>query len=78
MKVVTVCSENWEINGPEALTAAILIRCISQLHPSSANPDLYLSDASNKADNPEVDLSEKWSEAILDFENMHSPTRDEQ
>lgn len=67
-------SENWEINGPEALTAAISIRCVSQLRPSTANLDLDLSDASNKADNPEVDLSEKWSEAILGFENVYSPT----
>ena len=70
-------SESWEINGPEVLTAAISIRCVSQLRPSSANLDLDLSDASNKADNPEVDLSEKWSEAILGFENVYSPTTGE-
>lgn len=67
-------NESWEINGPEALTAAISIRCVSQLRPSTANVDLDLSDPSKVADNPEVDLSEKWSEAILGFENVYSPT----
>ncbi len=67
-------NENWNEYGPQALSAAISIRCVSQLRPSSANLDLDLSDASNKADNPGVDLSEKWSEAILGFENVYSPT----
>ena len=67
-------SESWEINGPKVLTSAISIRCVSQLRPTSANLDLDLSDPSNKADNPEVELSEKWSEAILGFENVYSPT----
>jgi hypothetical protein len=66
--------ESWEINGPQALTSAISIRCVSQLRPSSAHLDLDLSDASNAEDNPEVELSEKWSEAILGFENVYSPT----
>jgi hypothetical protein len=66
-------SESWEINGPKALTSAISIRCVSQLRPSSTNLDLDLSDASNADDNPELDLSEKWSEAILGFENVYSP-----
>ena len=67
-------NENWEINGPEAITAAISIRCVSQLRPVSAQFDLDLLDPSDPADNPEVDLSEKWSEAILGFENVYSPS----
>ena len=67
-------NENWEINGPEATTAAVSIRCVSQLRPVSAQFNLDLSDPSDPADNPEVDLSEKWSEAILGFENVYSPS----
>lgn len=70
----STANENWEINGPEALAVAISIRCVSQLRPVSAQLDLDLSDPSDPADNPEVDLSEKWSEAILGFENVYSPT----
>ena len=70
-------NESWEANGSQTLTAAISIRCVSQLRPSTANLDLDLSDPSNKVDNPEVDLSEKWSEAILGFENVYSPSTGE-
>jgi len=70
-------NESWVVNGSQALTAAISIRCVSLLRPSTANLDLDLSDPSNKVDNPEVDLSEKWSEAILGFENVYSPTTGE-
>lgn len=67
-------NENWEMNGPEATSAAVSIRCVSQLRPVIAQFNLDLSDPSDPADNPEVDLSEKWSEAILGFENVYSPS----
>lgn len=67
-------NETWEQNGAQALTAAISIRCVSQLRPSTSGVDLGSSDPSSSADNPEVDLSEEWSEAILGYENVYSPT----
>ncbi len=70
-------NDNWESKGAQALSAAISIRCISQLRPPSANVNYEWADPSNKSDNPEVDLSEKWSEAILGYENVYSPTTGE-
>ena len=70
-------NENWESKGAQALSAAISIRCVSQLRPPSADVNYECADPSNKADNPEVDLSEKWSEAILGYENVYSPTTGE-
>ena len=69
--------EEWEQNGAQALTAAISIRCVSQLRPSTSGVDLDSSDPSSSQDNPEVDLSEEWSEAILGYENVYSPTTGE-
>ena len=70
-------NDNWESKGAQALSAAISIRCVSQLRPPSANVNYEWADPSNKSDNPEVDLSEKWSEAILGYENVYSPTTGE-
>jgi len=70
-------NDDWESKGAQALSAAISIRCISQLRPTSAGVNYELADPSNKSDNPEVDLSEKWSEAILGYENVYSPTTGE-
>jgi len=67
----------WESKGAQALSAAISIRCVSQLRPPSENVNYEWADPSNKSDNPEVDLSEKWSEAILGYENVYSPTTGE-
>lgn len=66
-------NETWENTGAQALTAAISIRCVSQMRPSTSGVDLDSSDPSSSADNPEVDLSEEWSEAILGYENVYSP-----
>ncbi|MDO9545672.1 MAG: hypothetical protein Q7J07_02845, partial [Pelolinea sp.] len=70
-------NDDWESKGAQALSAAISIRCVSQLRPPSADINYEWADPSNKSDNPEVDLSEKWSEAILGYENVYSPTTDE-
>lgn len=70
-------NDNWEPKGAQALSAAISIRCVSQLRPPSAGVNYEWANPSNKSDNPEVDLSEKWSEAILGYENVYSPTTGE-
>ena len=70
-------NDNWESKGAQALSAAISIRCVSQLRPPSVDINYEWADPSNKSDNPEVDLSEKWSEAILGYENVYSPTTGE-
>jgi hypothetical protein len=67
----------WESKGAQALSAAISIRCVSQLRPSTSGLDYGSADPSNESDNPEVDLSEKWSEAILGYENVYSPSTGE-
>jgi hypothetical protein len=67
----------WESKGAQALSAAISIRCVSQLRPPTSGLDYGSADPSNESDNPEVDLSEKWSEAILGYENVYSPSTGE-
>lgn len=67
-------NDRWEAQGAQAVSAAISIRCVSQLRPSTSGVDLGSADPSSNSDNPEVDLSEEWSEAILGFENVYSPT----
>ncbi len=39
--------------------------------------DYGSADPSNQSDNPDVDLSENWSEAILGYENVYSPSTGE-
>lgn len=67
----------WESKGAQALSAAISIRCVSQLRPSTSGLDYGSADPSNQSDNPDIDLSENWSEAILGYENVYSPSTGE-
>jgi len=67
----------WESKGAQAVSAAISIRCVSQLRPSTSSVSYDSSDPSSKSDNPEVDLSDKWTEAIMGYENVYSPTTGE-
>lgn len=69
--------EIWESKGALAFSSAISIRCVSQLRPSTSDLDYGSADPSDPSDNPEVDLSEKWSEAILGYENVYSPSTGE-
>jgi len=67
----------WGSKGAQAVSAAISIRCVSQLRPSTSSVSYDSSDPSSKSDNPEVDLSDKWTEAIMGYENVYSPTTGE-
>jgi len=67
-------SDKWETDGAKAVYSAISIRCVSQLRPTTTNVDISSADASKKSDNPEVSLSDKWTEAIMGYENVYSPT----
>lgn len=69
--------EEWQAMGGEAVSAAVSIRCVSQLRPSTSSVDVEFADPSDREANPEVDLSEEWSEAILGFENVYSPSTGE-
>jgi hypothetical protein len=64
----------WETRGAQALSSAISIRCVSQLRPATADVDLESADPSDPSANPEVDLSENWTEAIMGYENVYSPS----
>ncbi len=64
----------WEDHGAQALSAAISIRCVTQLRPVTAGVDPGSANPSDPSANPEVDLSENWSEAMLGYENVYSPT----
>ena len=67
----------WESDGAQAFYSAISIRCVSQLRPSTSSINYSGSNASSKSDNPEVDLSNKWTEAIMGYDNVYSPTTGE-
>jgi hypothetical protein len=67
----------WETKGAQAISSAISIRCVSQLRPTTADLDLGSANPSSQSANPEVDLSEKWTEAIMGYENVFSPSTGE-
>lgn len=64
----------WETRGAQALSSAISIRCVSQLRPTTEDLDLGSANLSDHSANPEVDLSENWTEAIMGYENVYSPS----
>jgi len=66
----------WETAGGKAELAMLSIRCVSQLRPATPSVDSG-SDPSSSTNNPEVDLSDQWQEAIMGFENVYSPTTGE-
>ena len=68
---------NWETNGATPFSVALSIRCVSQLRPTTTDVDLTTSDPSSGDDNPELSLSDKWTEAILGYENVYSPSTGE-
>jgi hypothetical protein len=70
-------NDAWESAGALPFSVALTIRCVSQLRPTTSSVDVSSSDPSSSSDNPEVSLSDKWSEAILGYENVYSPTTGE-
>ena len=70
-------SSDWQAKGALPYSVALTIRCVSQLRPTTASVDVSSSDPSSSSDNPEVSLSDKWTEAIMGFENVYSPTTGE-
>lgn len=64
----------WESKGAIPSYSAISIRCVSQLRPSTSSVDVSSSNPSRSSDNPEVSLSDKWTEAIMGYENVYSPS----
>ncbi|MBU0598463.1 hypothetical protein KKF61_05775 [Patescibacteria group bacterium] len=67
-------NKQWESNGALPFSAAISIRCVSQMRPTTSSVNVSTSDPSNSSDNPEVSLSDRWTEAIMGYENVYSPT----
>jgi hypothetical protein len=67
----------WAQQGATPSYVAVSIRCVSQLRPTTSSVDLPGSDPSKDSDNPEVSLSDKWTEAIMGYENVYSPTTGE-
>lgn len=70
-------SDQWIANGATPFSVALTIRCVSQLRPTTSSVDLSSSDPSSSSDNPEVPLSDQWTEAIMGFENVYSPSTGE-
>lgn len=70
-------NEIWESQGATPTYSAISIRCVSQLRPTTSDVSLPSSDPSSSSDNPEVSLSDRWTEAIMGYENVYSPTTGE-
>jgi len=70
-------SDQWSTQGATPFSVALTIRCVSQLRPATSGVDLPSSDPSSSSDNPEVSLSDQWTEAIMGYENVYSPTTGE-
>lgn len=70
-------SDQWTSNGATPFSVALTIRCVSQLRPATSSVDVSSSDPSSSSDNPEVSLSDQWTEAIMGFENVYSPSTGE-
>jgi len=77
MYMADTTNDLWSTNGAIPFSVAISIRCVSQLRPTTSSVDVSTSDPSDSSDNPEISLSDKWSEAILGYENVYSPTTGE-
>jgi hypothetical protein len=63
----------WTTQGALAISSAISIRCVTQLHPSTASLDLGAANHSEPNANPEVILSASWTYAIMGLKNVYSP-----
>lgn len=60
-------SSRWDGElGATAQSAAISLRCSTQLRPGTSG-----TDPSSKNSNSEVSLSDKWTEAIMGYENVY-------
>ncbi|MDP2685063.1 MAG: hypothetical protein Q8P20_08585 [bacterium] len=70
-------SDQWSTKGATPFSVALSIRCVSQLRPTTSSVDLSSSNPSSSSDNPELSLSDKWTEAIMGYENVYSPTTGE-
>lgn len=75
--IADTASANWETNGATPFSVALSIRCVSQLRPTTTDVDLTSSDPSSDDDNPELSLSDKWTETIMGYENVYSPSTGE-
>jgi hypothetical protein len=66
-------TDTWNTVGAIPEAVAISIRCTAQITPSAdegfSSSGSSVSDSSDKKD-----MSEKWSEAILGYETVHSPS----
>jgi len=70
-------SDQWTSNGATPFSVALTIRCVSQLRPTTSSVDVSTADPSSSSDNPEVSLSDEWTEAIMGYENVYSPSTGE-
>lgn len=61
----------WDNSGALAQAAALSIRCTTQLKSSNSG-----NTPSNSSDNDEasIDISDKWQEAIMGYENVYNPS----
>ncbi|MFA5069956.1 MAG: hypothetical protein WC528_01625 [Patescibacteria group bacterium] len=75
--IADTASDKWETSGAQPFYVALTIRCVTQLRPVTSSVDPYTSDPGSSSDNPEVGLSDKWTEAIMGYENVYSPTTGE-
>jgi hypothetical protein len=70
-------SDIWDSQGAIPSFVAISIRCVSQLRPDTSGVGSDTSDISSGSGNSELDLSDKWQEAIMGYENVYSPSTGE-
>lgn len=72
--IADTAQAKWASTGATPFSVALTIRCVTQLRPVTSSVDVSSSDPSLSSDNPEVSLSDQWTEAIMGYENVYSPS----
>lgn len=74
MSIYSAATEDslWEKEGGTVLSAAISIRCTTQLKSSASSSSSY-SGSSSKSEEDNLSTSDKWEEATMGYENVYNP-----
>ena len=75
--MANTASDIWDLQGAIPSFVAISIRCVSQLRPDTSGVGSDTGDTVSGSNNSELDLSDKWQEAIMGYENVYSPSTGE-
>jgi hypothetical protein len=76
VRMASTDASQWEENKALVANVALSINCVTQLVPSSGE-SVVSEEGTLENSEGDVSLEDKWSEAILGYENVYSPTTGE-